>query len=146
VERQRRRNACPDWRRGDARKRKLHRFVAERLEEGVAQGKEWLQRNADGAARAVLIFDGFIPLADGKCDALIIVVREYAGGAPGATWMIPYRPAASPTGFAVHRPKLSLESKKLAAETPRFAEAFWRGIDKHEKGAEVWTRCLDESR
>lgn len=124
--------------------RTLVRFEADRLEKGVAAGQKWLAENPDSVARAVLIFDGFIPLAGKRNDALLAQVRDFSLGGASATWAIPFRPASDPAGFAVHRPKL------LANPSPddaaRLGEAFWRGVGAHEKGAAVWNRHLDETR
>src|SRR5207244_362625 len=80
-------------------------LVSERVEEGAPRGKEWLAQNPDRAARAVLVFDGFITLAAGRTDALIVTIRDYTQGDAEITMALPYRPAGDPNGFAVHRPK-----------------------------------------
>lgn len=125
--------------------RQLQRFVCEQIEDGAAQGQAWLEANAERAARAVLIVDGFVSLEDGKTDALIVTVREHALGEPDALWVIPYRHAEKPGGFAVYRPKLRMESASRATD-PRLGEAFWRGVDAHRDGAAVWNKHIDQGR
>jgi hypothetical protein len=125
--------------------RKLIRFEADRLEKGVAAGQKWLAENPDAAARGVLIFDGFITTRERKrADALLAMARDFSRGDAPATWAIPYRPAADPAGFAVERPQLLADP--AAGEAPKLAEAFWRGVRAHEKGAPVWDQHLHELR
>ena len=126
-------------------KRQMIRLVTDRVEVGAARGKEWLAKNPEHAARAVLVFDGFIPLKTGKTDALIITVRDYTKGEAEITMAVPYRPASDAKGFAVHRPKF-LGFKGAEPDWQKVGEALWVGIAKHEKGAEVWNKHLDESK
>jgi len=126
-------------------KRQMNRLVSERVEEGATRGKEWLAKNPDHAARAVLVFDGFITLKSGKTDALILTIREYTLGEAEITMAVPYRPASDAKGFAVHRPKF-LGFKGAQPDWQKVGEALWTGIAKHEKGAEVWNKHLDESK
>lgn len=126
--------------------RSLLRFASERIEEGVAAGKARLANNSGAAARAVLIFDGFIPLESGKTDALILAVRDFTQGDAGMTWAIPYRPAGASSGFAVHRPKMLPKTELDPSTCEGLGRALWKGIAQHEKGAAVWNANLDESR
>lgn len=126
-------------------KRQMNRMVSERVEDGAAHGKEWLAKNPEQAAFAVLIFDGFITLQSGKTDALIVTIRDYTQGEAEVTMAVPYRPASAAKGFAVHRPKF-LGFKGAEPDWQRVGEALWIGIAKHEKGAEVWNKHLDESK
>jgi hypothetical protein len=125
--------------------RSLVRFTADRLEQGVEQGKEWLECNAAGAERAVLIYDGFVPVEGVRTDALIVDVRDHSLGR-ASLCVVPYRHAKDPKGFAVHKPKFSFRERPDEAEATQIGEAFFRGIAAHEKGAEVWNRSLDESK
>jgi hypothetical protein len=126
-------------------KREMMRFVSERVEEGAARGKEWLAKNPIGAARAVLVFDGFITLSGNRMDALIVTIRDYTSVEAEVTMAIPYRPAGDAKGFAVHRPKF-LGFKGAEPDWQKLGEALWVGVDKHEKGAEVWNKHLDQDK
>jgi hypothetical protein len=53
-------------------RRHLERLVAGTAEGSVDAGRKRLSENPDHAACAVLIFDGLVPLRDGKTDALIL--------------------------------------------------------------------------
>jgi hypothetical protein len=121
------------------------RFVAEDLQDGVRQGKEWLARNPESARRAVLVYDGFITLPSGKTDALIIEAVEFEAAWTELMMAVPYRQANSPNGFAVHRLKF-LSVKGSEQEFGLLGEAFFRGVAEHEKGAAVWNENLDQSR
>src|SRR5260370_8411828 len=78
--------------------RNMHRFAAELLEDGVAQGKDWLARNPESASRGALVYDGFVTLASGKTDALIIEAMEYDLERPAFTMSVPYPHANIPPG------------------------------------------------
>lgn len=126
-------------------KRQMSRMLSERLEDGAARGKEWLTKNPAGAARAVLVFDGYITLPSGKIDALIVTVRDYTRNDAEINMAVPYRPARNPGGFAVHRPKF-LGFKGAEPDVEKIGVALWAGIAKHEAGSAVWNRHLDESK
>ena len=126
-------------------KRQMTRIIAERLEEGAARGKDWLARNQVGAARAVLVFDGYITVGTEKTDALHITIRDYAQRDVEITIAVPYRPARHAGGFAIHRLKL-LGVKGAEADRDSIIAAFRAGIAKHEQGSKIWNRFLDESR
>ena len=123
--------------------RELRRMENEKLEDGVVEGHSWLKDNPEGVPYAVFIYDGFITLASGKTDALLLEIRDFASQ-PGSLGMaVPYRHANNPEGFAVLKPKL------LAADPPnhdfsRLADAFFQGVDQHEKGSSIWNAHLNE--
>jgi len=124
--------------------RQMRRIVADELQDAVAQGQQWLAENPDAAARAVLVFDGYLTLVSGKMDALLVEAVEYASERIGFTIAVPFRPANSPHGFAVHRPKFL----DYTGEEPDFeavGSAFFRGVYSHEQAGEVWDKYLDES-
>src|SRR5262245_6492624 len=125
----------------------LTRFVDEqRLERAVERAREYLESNPEYALFATLVCDGYVTLADGKTDALILESRVYAEPALAVSMVVPYRSPGHPDGFAVHRPKfLSV----LSPEPPNYealGQSFFKGVDGHEQGAEVWSRHLDPSR
>jgi hypothetical protein len=124
--------------------RKMVRFANEKVDQGVAEGKEKLSENPEGAALAVLVYDGFVKYEGGKMDALLVDFRLYGPEPRSVLMAVPYRPAGEPKGFAVHRPKfLSFEGQEPDFEA--VGKAFFEGVDCHERGATVWTENLDES-
>jgi hypothetical protein len=122
----------------------MHRLVTDRLEDGVAMGRDWLETNHHSATRAALIYDGYITMPSGKIDALLVEARKYEPQVQLFAIAVPYRHADSPAGFAVHRPKL-IEINGDESQARTIVEAFFEGVDRHEKGAEVWDVYLDES-
>jgi hypothetical protein len=124
--------------------REMRRLVTDRVEEAVDRGHDWLENNPESVQRAVLIYDGYITLPSGKIDALLVEARKYQPQVQSFAIAVPYRHADSPAGFAVHRPKLiALDGDPLQSRA--IVEAFFEGVDQHEKGAEVWDAYLDES-
>ena len=120
------------------------RFVADQLEDGVAQARERLAANPEGATSGVLIYDGFVTLPTGKTDALIIEAHRFGPQVHTYSSVVPYRNAASPGGFAVFRPKIV----RVSLQNPDFdalVGAFFRGVDQHEKDARVWADHIDQS-
>ena len=125
--------------------RNMHRFAAEQLEDGVAQAKVHLDSNPEGADCAALIYDGYITLPTGRTDALFIVIRSYDSPLSTLTMAVPYRNAASSAGFAVHRPKFVEWQGPQDPDYQAFCEAFFRGVDSHEKGSKLWAEHNDDS-
>lgn len=125
-------------------KRHMLRLASDRMEDGAASGNEWLATNPDHASRAVLVYDGFITIQNKKTDALIVIVRDYSQGEAELTMALPYRPATDSNAFAVHRPKF-IDFKGGEPGWDKVAQAFWVGVESHEKGAKVWNEHLDES-
>jgi len=130
----------PDGERG------MDRLVSENMEEAVATGQQWLAENKQGAAGAVLVYDAYVTLESGKTDALVVEARQYDAAQRSFQMIVPYRNAKAPGGFAVHRPKLVSVTGYADPPFDAIADAFFRGVDSHEKGAEVWSSHLDESR
>jgi hypothetical protein len=126
-------------------KREMARLAADRLEEGVEQGRGWLVENPEGVARAVLIYDAYVKLEAGKTDALVIEARRYGNPEIVFTLAIPYRNVEHPEGFAVYRPKL-LSHVGGELDSQNLVKAFFRGVDQHEQGAAVWNAHIDQSR
>ncbi|UWZ38613.1 hypothetical protein Drose_10455 [Dactylosporangium roseum] len=105
-------------------------------------GREVLAANEQGARRAVFVVDGYITLDAGKFDALVIEAVEYGPGGASLTIAVPYRPPASPGGFAVHRPKFF---ELVGVDRAGLREAFLAGVDTHDQAAAVWHTHLDDS-
>jgi hypothetical protein len=125
--------------------RQMERIEADELQDAVRHAKDRLASNPEAAARAVLVYDGFVTLPDGKTDALIIDALDYGPPRVGFTMAVPYRHAADATGFAVFRPKF-LGFEGVEPSWDAIGEAFFRGVERHEKGAAVWNARLDQSR
>ena len=125
--------------------RQMERLEADQLQDAVRHGKDRLTSNLESASRAVLVYDGFVTLADGKTDALIIDAMDYGPPGAGFTVAVPYRHAADAAGFAVFRPKF-LGFEGMEPSWGAIGEAFFRGVERHEKGAAVWNASLDQSR
>jgi hypothetical protein len=128
------------WERGDSRQ--LVRMTEERLEEGAAAGRAWLEKNPERVDRAVLVVDGYYPLEGRKTDALLAEIVEYGDVRRSFRVVLPYRSARAEGGFAVHRPKVLIADGR---EVPGLVEAFFSGVDAHEKGSQVWSEHIVES-
>src|ERR1700730_8404526 len=87
--------------------RHLERLVTGTFEGSVDEGRKWLAENPHHALCAVLIFDGFIPLADGKTDALVLEIANYGDAAASVTMAVPYVPKSTKAAFKVYRPKIT---------------------------------------
>lgn len=124
--------------------RELTRFVMKKPEDGVAAGRDQLEKNPEAAVRAVLVCDGHMTLPSGKSDALIIEMRQYGPPVQSLTMAVPYRGKDDPAGFAVFRPKF-LSADESGAGNAELGAAFFEGVEKHEEGAKIWSKHLDES-
>lgn len=125
--------------------RKLERLVSDDAGKAVEHGRKRLDDDPFSASDGVLVYDGRITLDSGKLDAIILELRSYAFPGATATFAVPYTPAS--TGiFRVHRPKLVEWHECDDFDLDAAFEAFFRGVDSHEKGAAVWKSALDESK
>jgi hypothetical protein len=124
--------------------RMMHRLVSDELQESVARGREWLEKNPEASSRAVLIYDGFVTLETGKTDALLVEAHLFGPEEQSFVMAIPYRHAESPAGFAVHRPKF-LSFEGVEPDPAALGTAFFRGVGQHVKASKVWSEHLDES-
>lgn len=123
--------------------RQIRRLSTPDREAAVAQGHEWLETNPEAAARAVLIYDGFVHEGESQREALVVEAQRFSGEGRSLTVAIPYRSAQSPEGFAVYRPQFL--SQGPDESFAHLADAFFRGLARHKQGAEVWNAHLDES-
>jgi hypothetical protein len=109
-----------------------------------AEVRRWLDDNLDRADAAVVVVDGYVTIAAGRKDALILDCRSYRAPVCRMRLAVPYRPHHDPAGFAIHRPKFivaALEGHDRGALT----EAFFRGVFSHQTGGSVWHACADQS-
>lgn len=121
----------------------MRRFEGEELQECVARARAALESNPDGDAVAAVLYDAYVNLPEGKTDAIVVEATDYASGSRTVV-AIPYRHASHPGGFAVFCPRVL--ALPHGGDLQSVADALRRGIGKHEKAAEVWSRYLDESR
>ena len=124
--------------------RKMERMAHDDLESAVAAGRDRVQSGELKADDAVLIYDGRIALETGKIDAIIIEMQTEFSPQSKATIAVPYSPSTS-GAFRVHKPKLLQWENCEDFDMNWALESFFEGVAEHEKGNEIWTRCLDES-
>jgi hypothetical protein len=125
--------------------RGMDRLVVDDSAAAARVGQEALQAKQHGSVRAVLVIDAYVNLATGRTDALILDAVEFGPTDRSLKMAIPYRPQAGPLGFAVHRPKFI---KVMGVDEPDYAalgDAFFAGVDSHEKAATIWNTHLDPS-
>lgn len=125
--------------------RKMERFAHDNLAAAVECGKGKLQSIEMNANDAVLLYDGRITVRDQKLDAIIIEMRAYLSPDSAVVMAVPYTPK-SDGHFRVHKPKLLAWHQCEDFDRTSAMEAFFRGVAAHEKGAEIWNTCLDESK
>ncbi len=124
-------------------RRHMGRVIAEMFGQAIQIGQEKLVHNPYGAARGVLVYDGFITLPSGKIDAIVVDICEYGLQLTTFLMAVPYRPNSSPEGFAVYRPKLlSCTGSELDAQV--VGCAFLQGVDSNNKAAPIWNRHREE--
>jgi hypothetical protein len=124
--------------------RTLLQLEGDRMEEMVAQGGEFLAANPEGADFAAFIYDGYARLPEGRTDALVADVVAYGSPRRSLQIVLPYRHADSEEGFAVHRPKFQ-GIAEATIDARELAEAFFRGVNSHDKAAPIWNNSLDQS-
>lgn len=125
--------------------RKMERLASDRLEAGVEYGKQKLLSNDMNAEDAVLLYDGRIPIGNEKCDAIIVEIRAYLTPESEVIIAVPYTPKSSGR-FLVHKPKLLVWKDCEDFNMSSVIEAFFKGVATHEKGSQIWSEALDESK
>lgn len=124
--------------------RSLRQLAVGQLEELIAVGQRWLSVNPEGVAHGVLIYDGYITLEGEKTDALLLEAHTY-GEKPASFGMaIPYRNAKAAEGFTVYTPKF-IAFEEMGEEFQELVEAFFRGVDQHERGSQVWSAASERA-
>ncbi len=124
--------------------RKMERLVYDDVGKAVEEARKRLQADPFSANDGVLVFDGRITIEGNKIDANILEMRSYAFPSAVASLAVPYTPASSGR-FRVHKPKLVEWDECDDFDLDAAFEAFFSGVDSHEKGAAVWSAALDES-
>ena len=119
----------------------------ERLVQGdaVSFGQKRLASNEMKAKFGTLVCDARIPVGDEKLDALIIEIRDYDTPDSEVLVAIPYERKAE-DDFRIYRPKILSWENCDKFDVNVAMEAFFKGVDDHKKGSEIWKRCLDESK
>lgn len=121
-----------------------------------ADGSHFMERLAMGSVQAVslgekkiseldaemlgaaFIKDGLVTLETGKTDALIIDVRFSENNEKKVQFIIPYRNANHPEGFAVHRLKMT-ELEGISKDVvDSISNAFFDGLESHKEGGKIW--------
>jgi hypothetical protein len=124
----------------------MDRLVFDDVADAARAGKAALEEGRDGRVRAALVVDAFLHLDRGKVDALIVDAVEYGPVRRSLKMAVPYRPQSSSQGFAVFRPKFIEVAGVDEPDYAALADAFFSGVDSHERAAAVWNEhLLDES-
>jgi hypothetical protein len=125
--------------------RTLERFAGEDLAVAVQNAKARLAGNPMDANDAALLYDGRITIGEEKLDAILVELRAYFSPQSEAVLAVPYTPPSS-GAFRVHRPKLLVWRACEDFDRGSALAAFFEGVDSHERGAQLWNACLDESK
>ena len=115
----------------------------ERLVMGSVQalslGERKISELDAGTIGAAFIKDGLVTLETGKTDALIIDVRFSENNEKKVQFIIPYRNANHPEGFAVHRLKMTALEGISKNVVESISNAFFDGLESHKEGGRIWT-------
>lgn len=106
--------------------------------DALSTGNHQLENLEEEHKGGVLIADAMVTLETGKTDALIIDVRFATDPFQKAQLCIPYRNAAHPKGFAVHRLKI-MDLNGISNESMEpLANAFFEGLQENKEGSKIW--------
>ncbi len=134
------------WEQADG-ERGHDRVVVADSAEAVARGRGLIEANPWGAVRAALVYDAYVTLPDGRADALMLEGRGYRIPPLALGLVVPYRPAESPDGFAVHTPRFNgAEGGDAEPDYEGLRQAIFDGVNSHERAAQVWSAHMDLSR
>jgi hypothetical protein len=125
-----------------AGERSMTRFDKEKsMELAVAKAQDLLDSNSAEADRGILLYDAFVTLDEGRCDAIIVQGVDHDSGTLKMEIIQPYRPPNAPGGFAVMQPKVSFPAGQVEY-ADELIEAFFEGLDSHEEGGPLWTESI----
>ena len=125
--------------------RQMERIDDGELTQAVQLAREQLKTNPMNARDAVLVYDARIAVEGGQLDAIVLEMKTYDSPNSLSVIAVPYTPKSSGQ-FRVHKPKLLVWDQCGGFDVNSAIEAFYEGVATHEKGAEVWERCLDGSK
>lgn len=125
--------------------RQMERFVGYDAAAAVPIARRKMESNEMDATDAAVLYDGRISGAEGKLNAIIIEMRAHFFPQSRAVFAVPYTPKASGK-FLVHKPKLLLWENCDDFDMDGMFQAFFEGVDSHEKGSAIWNESLDESK
>lgn len=134
--------------------RELRRFFDEELGEAAKMGQAWLAENRDKACSAVLALDSYVTFAE-RLDAIVIAVQSYEDPRFSLDIAVPYRPAKPARLFGllgkkrpivIYRPRFMNMEGLDETDHDRLGEAFFSGIDQHEKAKELWDLHCDPTK
>jgi hypothetical protein len=91
---------------------------------------------------AAFVKEGCVTLGAGKTDALIVDVRFAENIEKKVQFIIPYRKANHPQGFAVHRLKLTQLEGISNDVVDSLSNAFFDGIEAYAEGGSLWEEKL----
>lgn len=131
--------------RGEDEKNNLVRLTQENLEDAVSFGRSSLKENENEAIVAVLAYDGYIPLEDGKYDAIFVEFLNYINQNKYIV-AVPYRHKSESQAFTVFKPKLIEMPEKSDNSLEEVFESFWNGVQNHPEGSKIWNENIDQSK
>ncbi len=107
-------------------------------EQAMELGEQKMSNLDEDVLGAAFIKDGFVTLDNGKTDALIVDVRFAGDAEKQMQFIIPYRNARHPKGFAVHRLQLTRLDGIPSDGSDSLVDAFFDGIESHPQGGKIW--------
>lgn len=119
--------------------------LAEPLKAGLAQGTQWLAKNPEEAALAVLVFQGSVVVDELDTDAIVCKAVQYQPDSLNYKIAIPFKRSDDPAEFAVYRIKI-LDFEGPEPDYDSLIAAFFRGVENNENGADIWYKHLDQSK
>lgn len=126
-----------------AGERELLRLSPEQVEAGVTFGQEWLANNPEAVPWAVLVYDGYVELPQGRRDALVLQAVDHGPPRRALHLVLPFRAPEAPGGFGAGRPRVVHLEGLEQAQLPDLLKALGRGMETHQRGAEALQKGFD---
>lgn len=124
--------------------RRLERLTHPDAAAAIHYGRQRMTANDMDAEHAALIYADKISSDTKTADALLLELRAYDAPNTEAVFAVPYTPLREGQ-FKIHPARVVAWSDTIGITVDRAFEAFFDGVSRHEKGAEIWAACRAES-
>ncbi|MEM7423372.1 MAG: hypothetical protein AAF334_06580 [Pseudomonadota bacterium] len=117
---------------------RMARIEAPTVEESVDHALAWLEDDGHDSTARIVIYDGYVPIGEERCDALIGHLRDFEAMIGDVIVTIAYRRDSSDRIHVVQKTFGIAPGLKTSPDAA--ARSFQTGIERHADGLPIWRR------